>query len=581
MAVVVVAFALTALLIGQGSLAFEAPPEATTSGGKAVSLGPPVQVVLGDRPLATPEELALHPPVHRPQNGFSDEEWNNRHILAAGRSGQPITKAPNIPAEPLTTSKSGALTLETPVAFRGLHETFGTPSDMGLAVNQNFVFQAVNAGIGVWDKNGTLQPGFPKSLNAFFGLPPGAFTTDPRVLYDWINNRFIVVILAEDFANSRGFLLLAVSKASDPRGGWNIYGTQVGVNGTCPDFPTLGQDRQGFYIGINKFSCSVTGMGPFVESEVLLVPKGYVYAGLAPVVWSQSGFSVGGVNIDTLQPANIMNPSDKTRAEFMVNSFNINFGGGSCLNGCNGLVVWAISNQFGFVIGGPPPEFTAVQIPTATTYFMSSNAHQTNGDFSIDTGDARISGGVVYNAGSLFTALSTGCVPQCSPQKGLEETAPAWFEIGVTLNDNDPACSGSFVNKCPQLTGAFLRQEECFQCGGMANNGSAYYPTLQPDPGNNLTMVFNFSDSSSYPGVAFVSRRVTQAQNTMHDAGIILQAGRAFYSQGRWGDYTGAAIDMSNPLLPQIWFSGMFARLDGSWGTQIGMTTNFGPVNAP
>src|SRR6516225_9877758 len=102
MVVVVVAFALNALPVSQRSLAFGAPPEATTSGGKAVSLGPPVQVVLGDRPLATPEELALHPPVHRPQNGFTDDEWNNRQILAAGRSGQPITNAPNIPAEPFT-----------------------------------------------------------------------------------------------------------------------------------------------------------------------------------------------------------------------------------------------------------------------------------------------------------------------------------------------------------------------------------------------------------------------------------------------------------------------------------------------
>ena len=49
----------------------------------------------------------------------------------------------------------------------------------------------------------------------------------------------------------------------------------------------------------------------------------------------------------------------------------------------------------------------------------------------------------------------------------------------------------------------------------------------------------------------------------------------AFHNQGRWGDYTAVApsglfsAGSANPF-PKMWFAGMFARSDGTWGTQIG-----------
>jgi hypothetical protein len=65
---------------------------------------------------------------------------------------------------------------------------------MALAVNQQFVLQVINGCVAVFDKTGVMQPGFPKKANAFFGLAATAFTFDPRALYDWVNNRFVVMI---------------------------------------------------------------------------------------------------------------------------------------------------------------------------------------------------------------------------------------------------------------------------------------------------------------------------------------------------------------------------------------------------
>jgi hypothetical protein len=104
-----------------------------------------------------------------------------------------------------------------------------------------------------------------------------------------------------------------------------------------------------------------------------------------------------------------MSPFDNPRAEFMVNSFNINFGGGQCFFGCTGEVVWAVSNQFGFLSGGPAPEFTGQVLGTNLKYFESLGAHQPGANFSIDAGDTRISGMVNYIAARSSPVLTRRC----------------------------------------------------------------------------------------------------------------------------------------------------------------------------
>lgn len=88
-------------------------------------------------------------------------------------------------------------------------------------------------------------------------------------------------------------------------------------------------------------------------------------------------------------------------------------------------------------------------------------------------------------------------------------------------------------------------------------------------------MVYNFSDVNTFPSAIFLSRRATQAQNTLHDSGLTLAAGLAGYNQpdanlnNRWGDYTGAALSQQSPN--SYWFSAQFAQANGNWGTAIGL----------
>jgi hypothetical protein len=86
-------------------------------------------------------------------------------------------------------------------------------------------------------------------------------------------------------------------------------------------------------------------------------------------------------------------------------------------------------------------------------------------------------------------------------------------------------------------------------------------------------MVFNFSNGSNAPSVAYTSRRVTEAPNLMHDGGIYLINPVANYTLGtpprRWGDYSATAPDLTSAA-SQVWFAGEFSNAAGIWKTAIG-----------
>ena len=565
--------------------------------GPQMATGAPRQVVLGNLPQATAAQLAAHPKTLRPQNGASDAEWNNRKKYDGQRQGNGSTGTPSQGGMP---SLNATDTPGTIVSFAGSTESNCgcTPSDMAIAAGAylkppfppgtaGYLVQVTNTTIEVLRKDtGAELAGYPKSLNAFLGLPASAFTFDPRAFYDISNDRFVVVI---DFLNcisnsctfsggAFGRTYVAASRSGDATGAWNVYGFQPFAAGECEDFPTLGYDRTAIYIGANIFTCNTSGFGGFADNMIMIIYKNEVYAGAGAHSWVQHNFNLGGTLIDTLQPANTFSPADNPRVEFIVNSENINFGGGQCFNGCNGLVVWAVSNPSAWISGGQAPVFSGVFKGTPFNYWESLGASEPGCSLCIDTGDTRISGAVSYVAGTLAGTLTTSILAD-SP----EGSTPEFFEIrDITLSDNGGACTST---SCATITGFSFGQYECYQAGGtvcsgtpfstFGAGGAAYYGTIQPDLERNWTMGFAFSNTSTYPGIAYSSRRVNFPLNLWHDGGFFLAVGQAFYGQGRWGDYTGMAPDIYDPNPENVgfWFSGMYSNASGGWNTQIGFNS--------
>lgn len=553
------------LLGGLLVLALLAPSvgEAQTAKVGSASLGAesaaasPLEVNLGALPQITQEVAAMHPVAPPLGTGVSAAQYAQRK-QAANLQSEFTTTGSSASAAP---TLAGSGPVETPLATGFVALKYGcagtnlAPPDQGLAVNQSYVLEMVNACVAVYDKAGHLQAGFPKSLNAFFGLGPNAFTFDPRAIYDWAHNRFIA-IATRTGASIKPQILVAVSQTSNPLGGWFVYNLK-GAAGTLlaelADFPQLGQDRKAVYVSFNRFSGS-----SFVDARIMILSKAAMYSGasLSYTYWFNLNF--GGLQVDTVQPANEFSPSDHPRAEFFLQSFNILWGGGQCTSGCNGLAVWAISNPL--AAGGHSSVLSGIAVGTANTYSLPPNASQPACSNCIDTDDPRIAGGVAYHAGSLFGSLNTA-------SRSASGAHVVWYEVKPVLDDNGGGCTN---NGCPTITSAAIVNEDCYFCGSA---GDWYYATLQPDLENNVTMVFHYSNGSEPPSVAYVSRRATMGPNAMHDNGIYLVNPIASYTLGnaprRWGDYSATAPDLTSAS-SQVWFAGEFSNPAGTWRTAIG-----------
>ena len=303
---------------------------------------------MGMSRLSTVGAAASLPPPH-PRGSLIEDQYrvaNARAARAIQAPGGEVGAAPAPPAAPA--EAAGEETPGATTVFAGQSESGSTPSDMALAVGKTYVVQMVNSAVAVYDKNGVLQAGFPKSLGSFFSGSTGD-VGDPRAFYDWNKGRFVVT--ADDFSGGR--VWLAASDTSDPRGSWHVYSFNVWdanancrvAGHSCADFPTLGFDDRGadatIYLAINFFPTA----GGYT-TYVLLLPKANIYAGSGFGFNFWFNLTFGGRLQDTIQPMNLLTGNEHPRAGFAINSHD-NFFNGQCSSAaCSGLVVWAFSNNF-------------------------------------------------------------------------------------------------------------------------------------------------------------------------------------------------------------------------------------------
>ncbi|MFZ4573014.1 MAG: PA14 domain-containing protein [Phycisphaerales bacterium] len=143
--------------------------------------------------------------------------------------------------------------------FPTIGATGWNPPDPTLAVGPNHAVVTVNATIAFYNKT-TGSETFRSSLSnagGFFGaLGAGGFVFDPKVVYDHIAQRFVVVAL-EVYDPNQAWIDIAVSDDSDPNGVWYKYRTDVvldiGGSTVWWDFPGIGYDAGAYYVTGNLF----------------------------------------------------------------------------------------------------------------------------------------------------------------------------------------------------------------------------------------------------------------------------------------------------------------------------------------
>jgi hypothetical protein len=473
------------------------------------------------------------------------------------------------------------------------------PPDQALAVGNDFLLEAVNTALAVYDPQGRLLAG-PVSLNRFFNLASefnrttnkyGPFLSDPKAYFDRQTRRWFVTVVEIDQDPVTGAfgrhssVLVAVSHTDDPRRAYSLFSidtTNDGTNGTprhlgCPCFgdqPLIGADTNGFFVTTNEFS--ISNFSIFNGAQIYAISKKLLAAAVAPppvTLFSNLPLAEGlAYSVQPATSARLQEDHDdrasKGGVEYFVSALDFQ----STLD--NRIAVWAMTNTASLSAPRPNVKLTKVVI-TSEVYGQPPNADQRPGptplrDFlaslgdtnepleQLATNDDRMNQ-VVFADGKLWSGVNTII------RQGAK------FRAGI-----------AFFSVKPELDDDRLKAEVEQQGYVSVPGNDVMFPSISVDNGGNATMVFTLAGPQFFPSAAFSQVNDQEGNDDGEQSVHIIAAGAApedgftgyFFFGGngvaRWGDYSAATTDENG----NVWIATEFIpagtrTLVANWGTFI------------
>ncbi len=427
--------------------------------------------------------------------------------------------------EQLVTGFTG-VTLVQQVAALGNGQAV-TPPDTQIAAGPDSLLEMVNSSGSIWTKSGSLVKIF--DLNKFFPVPNGYTFSDPRVLYDAISSRWFASGVAFVTPSFGSVLVFGVSDTGDPAGTWHVYSADNSSNVTH-DQPKIGVSADKVAFSFNDFLNAAFFQG----ASTWVFGKAAMLAGASSIPGEAVGPDSRRVSI---VPAIELT---STSTEFMA------YNNSDCgYSGCNagypsiGIVALTGDPSIGTLAWSESdPAIAGTSQPPA--------ADQPGLPGSIQTNDDRFLTAVWQN-GTLWVDGNDGCTP---PGDTAVRPCPRLIQVSTT---------GPTVN-------------QNFDLGSAGND--LYYPAVYVDSAADMYVVYNISSTSQDVGVRLTGQPAGSAPQFVVPAQTI-QAGQGLYTcANRWGDYSGSALDPSNPS--SVWLAAEYAGASSTncnWATFISQVT--------
>jgi hypothetical protein len=415
--------------------------------------------------------------------------------------------------------------------FNGMGMTNSIPPDPHTAVGPNYIVTTVNTQFAIFDKDGNKIKNIGGTNWLASSVPNPGVVTDPKVIYDHFNKRFVMVWLTINTATAQTYWTVSVSHDSTPLGTWYTWALPSNLNGTTNannygDYEGLGFDKDCIYITGNMFPISG---GNFNYSKLRIIPKAQLYANTAGAVtwWDIWDIKVplGSSSTFGIRPAIIFGTPNEY---YLIYGSNV------------------LGNVFSlFKLTNPitAPVLTGVNVPV-TLYGTAPDVNQLGGSGTtlIDGGSSAIRNEPVYRDGYLWAVHSIR-----NPISQLYSSVH-YVKINVS--------SGTTV------------EDYVFGDPGYWHN----YPAVMVDQDQNMAITYSQSDTGSYIGAYYTSRLVTDPVGLQPSKP--LQTGKGNYvvtfsgTRNRWGDYMGLALDPEDNY--NIWMFTEYAAATNQWGTWVG-----------
>ena len=419
------------------------------------------------------------------------------------------------------------------------------PSQFLMGVNGRFV--TYNKTTGVADGAFNVNPD-----NFFTSVINGSSTSDPRVRYDRLTNRWFIIIINVSTPNR---ILIAVSDAASngiisATTVWSFYFIPINtvtptISNTClMDYPTLGIDANALYIGGNNFcgasqsynstdgyvvrKTSLTGGGPIVVT---------VFRGLTPNASSAGLYTPQGV--DNFNPA--------STEGYFIGSDNASYGT---------LQLRRVTNPGGTpsISGNITITVNATEAPINVPHL--GNTGGTNGQ--LEGSDDRLLEASIRN-GYLWTThnIQVDASGVASATGGRNGTR--WYQISGIATGNTPAVTQSGT----VYDGSASNPISYFMPSVIAT-GQGHAALSMTSAGNNArintaTAGRLSTDAAGTTGTVLYPTASTTAYNPSSDPGG--SSGR------RWGDYSFISVDPYDDMT--MWMINQFCNAANSYGCRI------------
>jgi len=440
------------------------------------------------------------------------------------------------------------------------------PPDTDLAVGPSNVVAVVNSTIAVYGRAGGVPT--TDDLNTFLSIDSSHSSTDPRIVYDAASARWwLTDTEALNNFNCSSFaapVLVAVSASSNPLpfSSWIVYTLPFETANTLlGDQPGLGMSSNVAAVTWNDYNCS----GNWIGSELDILQKSDLehntgIHGDSP--WTSSNAfapqpvqSFGAITTQYV----VTNESDcaPTLCAQPVAEVDAFTGTPEAQN-----VAVAVSN----------PVMTPTLVTVSGGNVYTPPAQQLGTSTTIQTDDDRFLNAVWEN-GQIWTADDTQCTPP---------------------TDTAPRSCLNYLDITASSTGTVSLSTNQINNVGVLG-GYLYYPAVSVDSSGNVFTVFDESSSAMVPtivsatipsgGSALSAFHPVQASAGFYNPPSFACASIASTNACRWGDYSGAAQDPTNPK--DVWViseaqdgqtSTACAVANDCWGSYFTDLTLAGPT---
>lgn len=475
------------------------------------------------------------------------------------RKGLPLNpESPEVsrwPAQEARESEEPQLQVQTPsTSFTGatLTETNAFPPDTMGAVGPTQFLVGVNGRLKVFDKNtGAVGP-LNVSMNTFFNsVRNGAGTSDPRVRFDRLSNRWLVLIINVAAPNR---ILLAVSDTATITAGtvWTFFFFQqdtvspAGDTGCLSDYPTLGIDANALYIGVNQFCGSPLLFG---GTTAFVVRKSSVL-GAGPIVVSAFRNLTGGPGgAGPFTPQGVDNFATSAPEGYLIGVDNATFGT---------LMMRRVTNA-----ATTPVMSANIAITVPSTTFPITVRHQgntggTNGQ--LDGLDDRLFAAYLRN-GSIWTAHNIGVNNTGTTTGTRTRNGSRWYEIsGVSSATPAVAQSGTLFAQ----TGSNDFDQRNF-----------WIPSVMVSGQGHMALGASIAGTNEFVNGVTAGRLASDAPGTLRTPIALTTSTTAYNPPGddgargarRWGDYSYTSLDPCDDMT--MWTIQEFCDATNSYAVRV------------